>query len=203
MSSHRFLRSTLVLALLAAAGCELMQPAGRSNRSRRDTSPEPTVPASRPRAGGGPSLSLSNASGGPGQRVDVSVTLRTGGASVAGTQNDLVFDPSQIAIQSATGGTPDCSANRALRKNGTAFSFLPKGCKPTLGAGCTTVRALVLSLNNVDPIPDGATLYTCKLQISPQAKPGAQRLSMTREGFSDPQGKEISGSATNGSVRVK
>lgn len=206
MSTSRILRPALTAFLLSVAGCSMLEmspssPRDPATRPKPGTTSKP--PADAPAAPGGTALSLSKASGAPGQRVEVSVVLHTGGAKIAGTQNDIVFDPSQVAIAPNADGTPACSANAALRKNGTAFSFLPKGCRPMIGNGCTTVRALVLSLNNVDPIADGSTLYTCKVQIGPQAKPSAQRLTMTRQGFSDPKGVEIQGSASNGSVRVQ
>jgi hypothetical protein len=207
MPTPRIARAALAAALLAIAGCSMLEMSPSSPRDPAARAPQPGTatkpPASAPAAAGGTTLSLSNASGAAGQRVDVSVTLHIGGTKIAGTQNDLVFDPSQIAVLPKANGKPDCTANGALGKDGTAFSFLPTGCQPMIGAGCTTVRALVLSLSNVDPIADGARLFSCKVQIGPQAKPGTQTLTMTRVGFSDPKGGEIQGGGRNGAVTVK
>jgi len=88
-----------------------------------------------------------------------SVKLVTGDNQVAGTQNDLTF-PAGLQIDTVS-GKPACSVNPAIDKGGTAFSFRPSGCTP--GVDCM-VRALVLALDNTDPIPDGSVLYTCAVK---------------------------------------
>jgi hypothetical protein len=145
---------------------------------------------------------LSSTQGRPGSVVTVAVKLNSGGASIAGTQNDIVFEPRQVAVAATSSGTPDCAANPQLGKEGTAFSFLPPGCRSTAGDGCTSVRALVLSLSNVAPIANGSVLYTCKVQIAPQASPGAHALSLTRVGFSNPKGDAIAGGGVDGTITV-
>jgi hypothetical protein len=129
----------------------------------------------------------------------VTATLQTGGASIAGTQNDISFDPRAVAIARKANGRPDCRANGALGKEGTAFNFLPKNCAP---GSCDNMRALVLSLSNVAPIPDGSVLYTCTVEVPVDAAPGAKALRLSRVGFSDPGGKVINGVGVDGSVTV-
>jgi hypothetical protein len=201
------LRTTLLIpALLGLAACDMMQPA--ASKPNKERSAPASAPASKPVAAakpapataGHPVLSLSSARGKPGASVSVSATLDTAGASVAGTQNDIVYDPAHIAIAQRANGKPDCRANGQLGKEGTAFSFLPSGCR---GASCTSVRVLVLSLSNVDPIPNGSVLYTCTVQIAPQARPGTHRLEVTRVGFSSPTGQAITGGNRDGSVTVE
>jgi hypothetical protein len=149
-------------------------------------------------SGRGPQIQLGQVNGAPGQQVKVSATLSTAGQNIAGTQNDIGFSPAQVTIAAKSNGKPDCTANSAIGKEGTAFSFLPAGCK--VGA-CTGVRALVLSLSNVEPIANGATLYTCTVQIAAGAK-GRQPLSVSHAGFSSPKGGEINGGGVDGSVSV-
>jgi hypothetical protein len=60
--------------------------------------------------------------------------------------------------------------NDAIEKGGTSFAFQPSGC--TAGTDCTGVRALVLALDNVDPIPTGSVLYTCQVAIAGDAADG-------------------------------
>jgi hypothetical protein len=200
------------LALIALlAGCAAMQPA--PSAPARQT---PTKAAPAPAAGGGatsngsaasnsgkPRILLSSASGAAGQVVTVTATLQTGGASIAGTQNDIGFDPQQIVVAPKANGKPDCSANPAIGKEGTAFSYQPSGCKSAIGSGCSGVRALVLSLGSVDAIASGSALYTCRVQIAPQARAGAQSLTVSRTGFSSPKGDAIDGGGLNGSITVK
>ena len=57
--------------------------------------------------------------------LTVSATLQTAGAAIAGTQNDIGFDPQQVAVVAKPNGKPDCSPNPAIGKEGTAFSFQP------------------------------------------------------------------------------
>lgn len=176
-------------ALLALSACQM--PFGSS-------APLP-VPVPAPGAHGRPKIVLSGATVAPGQTATVSATLRSGGAAIAGTQNDITFDPRAVAIARRANGKPDCRANGAIGKEGTAFSFLPQKCAP---GACTTVRALVLSLSNVSAIPDGSVLYTCTVEAARDAAPGARPLRLSRIGFSDPGGKEIGGSGVDGTVTI-
>ncbi len=82
-----------------------------------------------------------NASGDPGQQVTVTVTLSTGGQSVAGTQNDIGFQP-QARVAAKANGKPDCAVNGDIGKGATSFAFRPSGCSgddlhghPRAGAG--------------------------------------------------------------------
>lgn len=176
-----------LLAALALAGCGAI---GLG-------SPPPAAPSA---GGGTPQLALSKTRGARGQTIPVTATLRSGGRAIAGTQNDIGFDARQAGIAARPNGRPDCRANPAIGKDATAFSFLPKGCRPP---ACTQVRALVLSLNNVDPIPNGSVLYTCQVTIPASAVPGSQGLAVTRVGFSSPSGEAIAGGVVNGSVHIE
>lgn len=188
-----------VAALLVLAGCQ-----GLSPTFTTDTPPR-RGPGSVPPTGGGangggrPKIVLSSVSAAPGQTATVTATLQSGGASIAGTQNDIGFDPRAVAIVRKPNGKPDCRANAALGKEGTAFNFLPQKCGP---GACNTVRALVLSLSSVSAIPDGSVLYTCTVEVAAGAPAGAKTLSLSRIGFSDPGGKALTGTGTDGTVTV-
>ena len=162
------------------------------------TPPRPTT-APPAEGRGRPKIILSNAAAGPGGTATVTATLQTGGANIAGTQNDISFDPRQVSIARKANGRPDCRANSALGKEGTAFNFLPKNCAP---GSCDNMRALVLSLSNVGPIADGSVLYTCTVEVGSDASSGAKALRLSRVGFSDPGGKVINGVGVDGSVTV-
>lgn len=146
-------------------------------------------------------ISLSEATGNPGETVDISASLGTEESEVAGTQNDITFGAdSGIAIAARTNGRPDCAVNPEIEKGGTSFAFQPSGC--TAGTDCTGIRALVLALDNVDPIPDGSVLYTCKVAIASSASAGEKTLSNTNTGSSDPSGGALSTTGTDGRVIV-
>ena len=190
------MRSHLIAlaALLALNGCG----ATFGPQTTVPTSPNaPTSPLAD--AHGRPKITLSSASAGQGGTATITATLQTGGAKIAGTQNDIVFDPKSVAIVRKANGKPDCRANTALGKEGTAFNFVPAKCAP---GSCDTVRALVLSLSNVDPIADGSVLYSCTVEVVPGASAGAKPLKLSRVGFSDPGGKVVNGVGVDGSVTV-
>ncbi len=147
--------------------------------------------------GGRPQIVLDSIRVAPGGTGTLQARLR-GGGRVAGTQNDILFDPAVVTIARTGNGRPDCTANAALGKEGTAFSFQPAGCS---GERCTGVRALVLSLSNVSPIPTGSVLYSCTVRASDTAQ-GSSRLRITRVGFSDPAGAAISGGGVDGRVTI-
>jgi len=91
----------------------------------------------------------------------VSVQLAAGGALIAGLQTDLTY-PLLAPVEARSNGRPACTVNPDIDKNATSFVFRPDGCT---GAECTTVRAQVLSLLNLDPIPDTSTLFTCTVAV--------------------------------------
>jgi hypothetical protein len=98
----------------------------------------------------------------PGETVPVDVTLFVGAdlqdPGVGGTQSDISFGPG-ISIVANESERPDCTVNPDINKEASAFSFV------TEDDGSTAVRALVLSLSNVDPIPSGSVLFTCNVAV--------------------------------------
>jgi hypothetical protein len=144
-------------------------------------------------------LAVGNASGAAGQQVTVSVTLTSGGASVQGTQNDIAFAV-PLAVVAKTNGKPDCTVNADINKGATLFAFRPNGCT---GTACTSFRALVLATDNVDQIPSGSVLYTCKVNIDTGAANGDYPLAITGVILSDPNGNYIPGATGNsGTITV-
>lgn len=144
---------------------------------------------------------LGSASGDAGDTVSIDVSLNTG-TDVAGTQNDITV-AAPLAIAARTQGTrqvPDCTANGDIDKGGTSFAFQPPNCTP--GENCTGVRALVLSLSNVDPIPDGSVLYSCNIAIAGDADNGDYPLTCSNPGASDPAGGALNTACTNGTITV-
>jgi hypothetical protein len=153
-----------------------------------------------PAEGSAPGLHVSTAMGAPGQLVGFEVALSTGGAAIAGTQNDLVFDPLNAPVAADVHGRPSCSVNSAIGKDGSTFAFEPAGC---VGSRCTGIRALIFSVQDSAPIADGSVLYTCAVAIAAQALPGSYALTLSKLVLSDPLGNPIGGAvATDGAIIV-
>src|SRR5262249_3020447 len=77
--------------------------------------------------------------------------------------------------------------------------FQPAGCTP--GEDCD-VRALVLSLYTVDGIPDGAVLYTCRVDVDPTAQPGTYPVRCANPGAANLEGVSLPAACTDGAVQV-
>ena len=115
-------------------------------------------------------LAIGSSTGARGEEVLIDVTLAEveEGYKVSATQNDIVFPPGAHVVIKED-GKPDCSVNPAIDKEATAFAFMPSACA---FPGCTRMRALVLAIDNVDPIPPGSVLYTCRWMLSDDAAAG-------------------------------
>jgi hypothetical protein len=158
-----------------------------------------TAPApAGPRVPGVVTLLICSANGNAGQTVSFPVTLDTGGLSVAGVQLDIGFS-SAAPIGTRPNGRPDCAVNVDIEKGGTSFAFQPFGCS---GSGCERARALVLALDNVDPIPDGSVLFTCNVPIAPGASAGVYPLTGSLSGSSDPSGNAQASATSDGAITV-
>jgi hypothetical protein len=130
--------------------------------------------------------------------VDVSLRLLDSTTQVGGTQNDIELD-ALLDIATRADGKPDCTANPATRKEAFAAELR---CPP--GALCgMRLRVFVLSLANVDPIPDGSVLYTCRVAVSADAEPGTVLpLRCSMPGASDPRGGKVTAACRDGEIRV-
>lgn len=124
----------------------------------------------------------------PGDTADLCVALDSGGAPVAGTQNDLVWDGSCATLPSAS----------ACRISPGTGKQLHGGFPPQFDF---TYRALVLSLDDLDPVPDGE-LYCCGFIV--EADPGSCcRVSVVRAGASDPRGSELAATGNSAQLCVR
>lgn len=137
-----------------------------------------------------------------GQRVDVPVTLAVlsaAGAAVAGTENELGFDR-LTPIAATPSGAPDCRINPDIDKTSGGFVFLPADCTPSVD--CTGVRAVVLALDNTDPIPDGAELYRCTVAVDGAAPLGEHPVAIRNAAGADDAGADLSALGRGGSIEV-
>jgi hypothetical protein len=128
--------------------------------------------------------------------VTIEVTLESD-VAVAGTQNDIAFDAD--ARIAADGDEPRCTVNPEIEKDDSTFAFLPAGCTP--GVDCTSVRALILSFANLDPIPSGSALYSCEVEIAEDAT-GSYPLACSAPGAGAPDGTRLGADCTDGTITV-
>jgi hypothetical protein len=145
----------------------------------------------------GQTISVGSTSGKKGWLVTVNTTLGTS-QPVEGTQNDISFDNSKTPIAAKADGRPDCSVNASINKNGS-FAFRPNGCLP---GECSAVRAAVWTKDGFAPIPNGSTLYSCKVQIAADAPAGTYPLVNSNVGASNASGTALAATGTNGQVQV-
>lgn len=111
-------------------------------------------------------IDVDSVAGKTGDEVSVNVVLSVAGTPVVAAQNQLHF-PHGTSVVS-------CRANEEIGKDATLFTYLPQGC--ARGVDCTSTRALVFSLTDSNPIPDGSLLYTCKVRIAADATPGRSEI---------------------------
>jgi uncharacterized protein YjdB len=159
----------------------------------------PPTPTATPVPDRSAALIIGSAVGDPGQQVAIEATLRTAGAPVAALQNDLKLAPG-ILIAASDSGKPSCKVDEAIDKLSTTFAFLPAGCQ---GVGCSGVRAVVVALDNVDPIPDGAVVYRCTVDIAASALGGNYPIDCSNAVASDPRGVALPLRCSPGAVRLQ
>src|SRR5438128_1862157 len=99
-------------------------------------------------------ITIDDASGDAGTTVPVTVSLNSEGAEVAGTQNDITFGAASVVTVPTTTNEQHYCVINANDKSGTTSSAHPPGC--WAATTCTGIRALVLALDNVAPIPTGS-----------------------------------------------
>jgi len=158
------------------------------------------TPTSTPSTEPGARLVIGSATGSPGMSVEIAVTLSevAPGVDIAGTQNDIAFDPT-APIAATSSGRPLCTVNPSINKNATSYSFQPPGC--IVGTSCTGIRVLVLALDNVDPIPPGSVLYTCMVEATADASAGSS-LTCSMAAASTPQGEPVVLDCEDGEILV-
>lgn len=169
--------------------------------------PTSTLPAGAVR------VSVGHGIGAPGSTVQIEISLQTNGQAVAGTQNDIVFDPSLVNLTRAS----DCVINPAIgdrlpeceedpptapcKKLERALADCPaaEGC-PEGSEGLRRFRGLVFATGNVNPIPSGV-LYTCTFTVTGQIAATATLRNLT-VGAADPNGTALETIGGDGSITI-
>jgi hypothetical protein len=136
------------------------------------------------------SFNVGSASGTAGTEVQFAVTLSTTNMQVAGTSNDIAFDPATPAVS--------CTVSPAFAGLSGAI-LLPDNCTP--GVDCLGARVLIIQFPPI-PITDGAILYTCDVKISAGTAGGSYPLTCLAPSASDPDGKELPAQCVDGQLQV-
>lgn len=152
-----------------------------------------------------------------GGKVTVNVTLSSGGGSVGGMQNDILFDSSVVNLASATAckinaaigtGEAGCEEDpvvgpcKTLSRNLVNCGTTPSapGCE---GQSATTSRfrgiVAATAVPNTNEIADGAVLYSCEFSIVSEGGLPAT-LTNTNVVASDPTGGRLEATGTNGTI---
>jgi MYXO-CTERM domain-containing protein len=117
-----------------------------------------------------------------------------GEEEVAGTQNDLGFDPAVFTISSG-----DCTINPAIGPDSAPGKTLSTNIIPSEPP---RIRNLVVSLDNVEPIPSGA-LYTCNFAVADDAPLGEHTLVNNNAVASNPEGSQLPTTTGNCTIVVR
>ncbi|MFN8640945.1 MAG: hypothetical protein U0802_04520 [Candidatus Binatia bacterium] len=178
---------TLVLPTLTVTATPTATPTVTATRTATPTrSLSPTRSATpAPRCGVDAAVYLPAAVPAPGVAgglATIEVRLDAPGAAVAATQNDLPTcgRPALGRLRGRGGDRPDS----AFRVDGDS------------------VRALVLSFGSAAAIPDGATLYRCRIAIDAQVAVGQYPIACVRPGASTPAGGAIATACSDAAIDV-
>jgi hypothetical protein len=149
------------------------------------------------------SVTVGSATGDPGTQVTVQVTLQTPGSpyDFAGVAGRIAYDPVNTPIAAAGDGTPDCTVSPFIQKVGS-FAFWPAGCT---GSGCQQLRAAVhytSTQGTTTTIPNGALLFSCKVNIAAGAPGGTYPLIVSHTDGSTSASIKITTTGNDGQITV-
>lgn len=158
---------------------------------------------------GGIEVEIGTVEAGPGQRVAVPVVLHTNGASVVSFQNDILFSPEASPLPVEGGSArPDCWQDPTLLPGllGSRFGFRHgQHCEPdggcTDGLDDTSIRAVV-SVSGTGFPDETAVVYTCTVQVAPDAELGRYPMECENVFASDRDGGRIPGTCAAGAIIV-
>lgn len=136
-------------------------------------------------------LGVQAAGGAPGAPVEVQVFLTGGNGQVAGVQVDIVGDPTCLAPVQGSGTKAECSSNPAI----------PKDLSTSIRPG-PSVRALLLSMSDTEPIKQDTWLFTCVFNIDAATTAAQCPVNLVGAILSDSQGHKLPVTTTDGMVQI-
>src|SRR5579862_3457969 len=111
--------------------------------------------AATPLAARAITVSVVGSGGDPGSAVEVQVSLTGGTSLVAGVQADLTWDAGCLSAVPGDNGGGSCSVGPGIQKQ------LSSKIRST-----STMRTLLLSMSDVEPIKQDGVLFTCGFDIN-------------------------------------
>lgn len=181
---------TIVLPTATVTGTPTSTHTPRPSLTPRPLPPSPTgtvppTPTAAPICGSGAvCIHVGSAAAAPGESARLEVWLETGGATVAGTHNQIQL-PSAAMVRA-------CQRNAAIDKSATAFRITSQ-----------SIDALVLAFDNSNAIPDNAVLYSCEIEVGAGAQPGRYTVGCTEAEATDPRGTQLPAACADGILDVK
>lgn len=113
-----------------------------------------------------PTLLLNRITGSAGEVKKLIAKLQTAGAPIVTVEQAIAVGGAIANVVAAADGSPACQVSSAIDVAQAAFTFVPESCH---GNVCTEVRAVIETIN---PIVDGAQLFTCQVKIQEAAASG-------------------------------
>ena len=113
----------------------------------------------------------------PGGNANVCVWMSGGNDQVAGLQMDISWD-AKCMVPASGGSRPKCRSNPDTGKTVQSAT-----------RGATTLRAIMISFSDVDPIPDGE-LFCCEFRVVDQPAGNACSLAVSNVIASTPTGQK-------------
>jgi hypothetical protein len=150
------------------------------------------TPNATPTAGATVVVGIHDGAGSPGGSVDVQVFLEHSGGIVVGVQTDITWDPSCLFVVVGSGETVACTANPALSPK----DVFTKIHDPS------TMRAVVFSMSDVEPIQQDTWLFSCSFTINPATTATQCAVRLLNTIVSDSHGGRVPVSTADGVVQV-
>lgn len=141
----------------------------------------------------GLTVQVQGASASPGDTPDVCVYLPDNDGTVAGVQLDLFWDSSCLSVDRSSGDQAACVMNPETKRSTFQTRVLSEG----------RLRALLVSLNDVSPIPANVRqLFCCQFRVSPNAGGRTCGVNLSNVIASNSNGQRLSVTGVPGSIAV-
>ncbi len=131
-----------------------------------------------------------------GDAVALNVHYLSSGLEQAGLAFEIDLGKAFVPVVEGNGTISDnsdpCRVNPEIDKNGSAFAYFGE-----------QIKALILSFDNLDPLPDDVRLVTCTLDVTSDLAPGEYEIALLEPGGSDPDGNELPVATRNGYLRIR